>query len=165
VIIIVMGVSGSGKTTVGRLLAGELGWPFYEGDDYHPPANIQKMSHGMALTDDDRSGWLDMLSRLIRELEGEGRSAVVACSALKQEYRDVLAGRGITDVRFVYLKGTRDLIRKRVEERRGHYMKADLLESQFDILEEPARSVVVDISESPGLIVNRVKRALGLTNR
>lgn len=162
-IIVVMGVSGSGKTTVGRLLAEELGWPFYEGDDYHPPANIQKMTRGGTLTDEDRASWLDMLSQLIRELDGEGRSAVVACSALKQSYRDVLAGRWGTDVRFVYLKGTRDLIRKRMEERRGHYMKAGLLESQFDILEEPAQSVVADITASPEVIVNRVKRALGLT--
>lgn len=162
-IIVVMGVSGSGKTTVGRLLAEELGWPFYEGDDYHPPANIQKMTRGGTLTDEDRASWLDMLSQLIRELDGEGRSAVVACSALKQSYRDVLAGRWGTDVRFVYLKGTSYLIRKRLEERRGHYMKAGLLESQFDILEEPAQSVVADITASPEVIVNRVKRALGLT--
>jgi gluconokinase len=161
VIIIVMGVSGSGKTTIGRLLADELRWPFYEGDDFHPSANIQKMTHGMALTDEDRSGWLDALSQLIRQLGGEGRSAVIACSALKQAYRDALVGKN-TDVRCVYLKGSRDLIRERMERRHGHYMKADLLESQFDILEEPVQAVVVDITEPPGMIAHRVKRALKL---
>ncbi len=156
-----MGVSGSGKTTIGRLLAETLGWPFYDGDDFHPSANIQRMTQGMALTDEDRAGWLDALSQLVCALEREGRSAVVACSALKQAYRDALVGKS-TAVRFVYLKGRRGLIRERMEKRRGHYMKADLLESQFDILEEPVQSVAVDIAESPELIVRRVKQALGL---
>lgn len=161
-IIIVTGVSGSGKTTVGRLLAEELGWLFYEGDDFHPQNNIQKMTQGTALTDEDRIGWLAALSQLIHELDRKNRSAVVACSALKQAYRDVLAGKSAA-VRFVFLKGSRDLIRERMKKRHGHYMKADLLESQFAILEEPAQAVAVDIAEHPDLIVQRVKRALRLT--
>jgi gluconokinase len=157
----VMGVSGSGKTTIGRLLAEELGWPFYEGDDFHPAANIRKMTQGSALTDEDRAGWINALSQLIRELGREDRSAVIACSALKQAYRDALV-RKSRDVHFVYLKGSRDLIRERMERRHGHYMKADLLQSQFDILEEPVQAVVVDITEPPGMIAHRVKRALKL---
>jgi gluconokinase len=161
VTIIVMGVSGSGKTTIGRLLAETLGWPFYDGDDFHPAANIQRMTQGIALTDEDRAGWLDALSQLVCSLEREGRSAVVACSALKQAYRDALVGKS-TAVRFIYIKGRRGLIQERMEKRRGHYMKADLLESQFDILEEPVQSVAVDVAESPELIMHRVKQALGL---
>ena len=159
-IIIVMGVSGSGKSTVGRLLAEELAWAFYEGDDYHPLANILKMTHGIALSDEDRAAWLGSLARLVFELDRGGRSAVIACSALKQEYRDALSG-GSAAVRFVYLKGSRDIIRERMEMRHGHYMKAGLLESQFAILEEPHEAVIADISQPPELIISMVKRALG----
>jgi gluconokinase len=159
-IIVVMGVSGSGKSTVGRLLAEELAWAFYEGDDYHPPANIRKMALGIALSDADRAVWLGSLARLVSELDRGGRSAVIACSALKQAYRDALAGKSEA-VRFVYLKGNRDLIRERMEMRHGHFMKAGLLESQYVILEEPHEAVVADITQPPELIVRMVKRALG----
>jgi gluconokinase len=160
VIIVVMGVSGSGKSTVGRLLAEELAWAFYEGDNYHPLANIRKMTHGIALSDADRAAWLGSLARLVFELDRGGRSAVIACSALKQAYRDALTGKSAA-VRFVYLKGSRDIIRERLEMRHRHYMKAGLLESQFAILEEPQEAVVADISQPPELIVSMVKRALG----
>lgn len=159
-IIVVMGVSGSGKSTIGRLLAEELAWAFYEGDDYHPPANIRKMTQGIALSDADRTAWFDSLARLVLELDRGGRSAVIACSALKQAYRDALAGKS-ADVRYVYLKGSRDLIRERMETRHGHYMKAGLLESQFATLEEPHEAVVADIVQPPELIVRLVKRVLG----
>jgi gluconokinase len=161
VIIVVMGVSGSGKSTVGRLLSEELGWQFYEGDDYHPPDNVRKMTQGIALSDADRAVWLGSLARLVSEFVRDGRSAVIACSALKQAYRDALIGKS-TDVRFVYLKGNRDIIRERMDMRQGHYMKAGLLESQFAILEEPCEAVAADIAQPPELIVRMVKRALGL---
>jgi gluconokinase len=160
VIIVVMGVSGSGKSAVGRLLAEELAWEFYEGDDYHPPDNIRKMTDGIALGDADRAAWLGSLARLVSELGRGKRSAVIACSALKQAYRDALVGKS-ADVRFVYLKGNRDTIRERMEMRQGHYMKAGLLESQFAILEEPRGAIVADISQPPEWIVSIVKRALG----
>ena len=160
-IVILIGVSGVGKTAIGQLLAEDLGWQFYEGDDFHPQANIDKMRQGIPLTDADRAPWLAALNRLIRDLVREGQSAVVACSALKQAYRDRLL-RYTQDVRVVYLKGDYDLIRKRLQERPGHFMKANLLASQFDALEEPERVLAVDTAQEPETIVSLIKRELKL---
>lgn len=156
-----MGVAGSGKSTVGRILAHELGWPFYEGDDFHPRANIAKMRSAVALTDADREAWLAALARLIRKLDRSGRKAVVACSALKQAYRETLAGK-TGNVRFVYLRGSINLIRKRLLSRQEHYFKADLLKNQFDILEEPENAVVVDAAIPPPAIVEQIRLALSV---
>lgn len=160
-IIILMGVSGSGKTTIGRLLAQDLGWPFYDGDDFHPQANVDKMRQGIPLTDDDRDSWLTALRRQIDTLIDNRQSAVLACSALKQAYHDRL-GNGQPEVRFVYLKGNCDLIRQRLLARHGHFMPANLLKSQFDSLEEPEDVPAIDIAQAPEAIVGSIKRALGL---
>ena len=144
-IVVVMGVSGSGKTKIGRTLAASLGWPFYDADDLHPPANVAKMSAGIPLTDDDRWPWLD---RIVDELThaGAGGNAVLACSALRQVYRDRLARAG--DVRFVYLKGDLATIAARLVTRSHKYMPASLLPSQFATLEEPSDALVIDIRAS-----------------
>ena len=157
-IVVLMGVSGTGKTTVGRLLAHDLGWPFYEGDDYHSPANVEKMRHGIPLTDADRDGWLAALRTVI---DGVSGSAVLACSALKAAYRDRLAG-GRDDVRFVHLTGDPALLRQRLEQRRGHYMPASLLDSQLATLEPPAGAITVDVGGTPAAIVATIRRALGV---
>jgi gluconokinase len=146
--VIVMGVSGCGKSTVGQLLAGKMGCAFYDGDDFHPAANIAKMSQGIPLNDDDRAGWLAALADLIRQTLQNGGSGVLACSALKQKYRDVLCVDAV-QVKFVYLKGSYDLIKARMEARPGHYMKPGMLDSQFAALEEPADAVTVSIEHSP----------------
>ncbi|HEY4688526.1 MAG TPA: gluconokinase [Anaerolineae bacterium] len=160
-IIIVMGVSGSGKTTVGRLLAQRLGWPFYDGDDFHPAANIAKMRSGIPLTDEDRANWLTTLADLLRSLIADGRSAVLACSALRRAYRDQLRVAS-TAVQFVYLKGSYDLIVERMSSRSTHYMKPNMLASQFAALEEPrGDALTVDITLPPEEIVDQVVRALG----
>lgn len=160
-VVILMGVSGSGKTTVGRILARDLGWPFFEGDDFHPQANIDKMARGKALTDEDRRPWLAAIGRQIDALLARGEDAVMACSALKQAYRDRLkAGRAC--VRFVYLQGSLELIQERLKERRGHYMKAELLASQFQALEEPLGALTVDIRQAPEVIARAIVRALDL---
>ena len=160
-IILLMGVSGSGKTTIGRLLAQDLGWPFYDGDDFHPQANIDKMRQGIPLTDDDRDSWLAALRHQIDTLIDNRQSAVLACSALKQAYRDRL-GSDRSEVRFIYLKGDYALIRQRLQERQGHFMKADLLVSQFATLEEPKGVPAINIAQEPEAIVGSIKRALGL---
>ena len=160
-VIVVMGVSGSGKTTIGRRLAEELGWPFYDGDDFHPPANIEKMANGSALTDADRAGWLAALGQLIRKLDRQERSGVIACSALKHVYRETLQG-NTTDIQFIYLKGSYDLILKRLQARQGHYMKPDLLKSQFETMEEPQQALVVDAAQPPEMILQQIRQALGL---
>jgi gluconokinase len=160
-VVILMGVSGAGKTTIGQLLAADLGWPFYEGDDFHPPANVEKMGHGIALTDEDRGPWLTALRHLIDTLIEENRSAVIACSALKQAYRERL----LSDekrVRFVYLKGDYSLIHERLRQRHGHFMKADLLTSQFETLEEPAGVLTIEVAREPEVIISLIKRELGL---
>jgi len=161
-IVILMGVSGSGKSLIGKQLAAALNWSFYEGDDYHSQHNIEKMSQGNALTDADRAPWLDALNKLIGELLTQGEAAVLSCSALKRAYRERLVA-GHDDVRMVYLRGSYALIRKRLEARQGHYMKTDLLASQFRTLEEPKPSegvLAVDVSQTPQIIVEKIKREL-----
>jgi gluconokinase len=160
-ILILMGVAGSGKTTIGQLLAQELRWPFYDGDDFHPPANIDKMSRGVALTDDDRVAWLASLRQLIERLLGEHQSAILACSALKQSYRHDLKGED-DEVQFVYLKGDRDLMRRRLEQRSGHFMKVNLLASQFETLEEPEGVLTVDSACTPQAIRAAIRGGFSL---
>lgn len=157
--LILMGVSGSGKTTVGRELAKGLGWLFIEGDDFHPEANVEKMRLGIALTDDDRVPWLRALRERVSKLVSHRESAVITCSALKQAYRDFLS-KGIHDIHWVYLKVDPNDIRVRLEGRLGHFMPASLLSSQFEILEEPADALEVDGSESVEDNVGRIIDAL-----
>jgi carbohydrate kinase (thermoresistant glucokinase family) len=141
-----MGVSGCGKTTIGKLLAERLGWVFIEGDDYHSQANIQKMSGGIPLNDVDRWPWLEQLNELMKAYTRQDISFILSCSALKQSYRDLLKS-GVENVRFVYLKGSFDLILDRMRNRQ-HYMKTGMLKSQFDTLEEPSTALVIPIDAS-----------------
>ena len=136
-IAVIMGVSGSGKTTIGRALARRLGWRFQEGDALHPPENIAKMKAGHPLDDQDRAPWLAAIAARIDEWRGRGECGVVTCSALKRRYRDIIIGNR-PDVRLVYLEGSRELIGKRMAVRHGHFMPASLLDSQFAALEPPA---------------------------
>jgi gluconokinase len=161
VIVVLMGVAGSGKTTVGRLLSDQLAWTFVEGDDFHPPANVETMRRGEPLTDADRVPWLRALRRRIDELAAAGRSAVVACSALKQAYRDVLAS-GRSEVRFVWLTAPPGVIRDRLEHRTGHYMPPVLLESQLETLERPAGVPVIDVTPPPEQVAAAIRQRLGL---
>jgi len=150
-----MGVAGSGKTVVGTELARELGVDFVDGDDYHPPENVKKMAAGVPLDDTDRAGWLRALASRIREAHDSGEGLVVACSALKRKYRDVLRAAG-PDVRFVFLNGPKSLIAERLESRRGHYMPASMLESQLATLEPPEADenvIAADIIRTPSEIV------------
>jgi carbohydrate kinase (thermoresistant glucokinase family) len=155
-IVIVMGVSGSGKTTIATRLAARLGCPFQEGDALHPPANVEKMRGGTPLTDADRWPWLAKIAALIDAWRARGESAVLTCSALKRAYRDVIIG-ARRDVRLVYLKGTKELIAARVAARHHDYMPASLLDSQFATLEEPTpdeRPITVDIDGTPETAVD-----------
>jgi len=157
--VVVMGVSGSGKSTIGRLLAERFGCPFFDADDYHPAANVAKMAAGIPLDDADRAGWLAALAALIAAGLARGESGVIACSALKRQYRDVL-NVDSRHVRFVYLRGEFATIWARLQSREGHFMKAPLLQSQFDALEEPEGAVVVDTSLEPGQIIDRIVEQL-----
>jgi gluconokinase len=164
--LVVMGVSGSGKTTVAEMLAKKLGWPFMEGDRLHPPANVEKMRKGTPLTDADRWPWLDRIGEELRSWGVEGKSGVLTCSALKRAYRDrIRAARA--DVRFIYIKGSEALIAARVAARHHEYMPASLLRSQFDTLEEPTPDepgiVTVDGGGSASAEVAAVLVALGLS--
>jgi len=159
-VIVLMGVSGSGKTTVGVPLAQALGGEFAEGDDYHPPANVAKMRQGIPLDDADRRPWLETLSAEIGNWLAADRTVVLACSALKRSYRAILRG-GRPEVRFVHLQGDGSLIRGRLAGRRGHYMPTTLLDSQLAALEEPQGAIVVAIDRPPAEIVASILTALG----
>ena len=152
-----MGVSGSGKSTIGKLLSQEFNIPFYDGDDFHPKENIEKMSRGQPLNDKDRQGWLEALNDLaLKELKKS--NCIIVCSALKQKYREILIQNIETQSEWIYLSGSFDLISKRLNSRENHFMPSDLLKSQFDILEEPRDALRVDISLSPNEIIKTIKR-------
>ena len=159
-IVILMGVVGSGKTTVGRLLAAELGWEFADADDFHPPANVEKIRRGISLNDEDRDPWLDCLRDAIIGWSAERRNAVLACSALKQSYR--LRLQTAPDMQFVYLKGSAELIASRLRARHGHFANESILTGQFADLEEPGQALTVDIAYSPEEIVLQIRKALRL---
>lgn len=156
-VVVLTGVAGSGKSTVGRELARQLVVPFYEGDDHHPPENVRKMRAGMPLDESDRGPWLDSLRRLIDDLSAEGRDAVIAASLLKKAHRARLARPG---VRFVFLTGEPALIRERLVKRAGHFFDPALLDSQFAALEEPDDALVVDVAESPQEIASTIRAGL-----
>jgi gluconokinase len=159
---VVMGVSGSGKTTVAMLLAAALGWQFIEGDDLHPPENVEKMHGGTPLTDEDRWPWLRRIAEVIDEWRAKGQSGVLTCSALKHAYRDIIIG-DRPDVRLVYLEGSRELIGRRMAARHEHFMPVALLDSQFATLEEPTAAehpVVVSVGGRPDEIVAELIREL-----
>lgn len=163
-VIIVMGVSGSGKTTIATLLAQRLCWKFEDADRFHPPSNIDKMHRGIPLTDEDRWPWLNAIAAWIDKACHSGKYGVIACSALKRCYRDVLIG-DRANVRLVYLKGSEVLIASRIAARHAHFMPRSLLHSQFEVLEEPTvdeNPVVVSIEPEPGEIVARIVSALGV---
>lgn len=154
-IFLLMGVSGSGKTTVGRLLADRLAVRFVDGDDLHPEANVRKMASGTPLTDDDRAPWIDAVRARIARAISTGDGLVVACSALKESYRRLLVKEG-EPVRLVHLSGPRDLIAARLRDRSGHFMPPGLLESQFRDLDAPADALVLDIRLDPADLVDRI---------
>ena len=159
---VITGVSSSGKTTIAKALAGELGWHFQDGDDLHPRENVEKMKSGSSLTDADRWPWLERIAARIDGWRAAGEAGVVTCSALKRAYRDIIVGNR-SDVALVYLKGTRDLIHARMAARKGHFMPLGLLDNQFTVLQEPTadeRPIVVDIAASPDDIVGEIVRQL-----
>lgn len=157
-VVVMMGVSGSGKTTIAEGVARREAWPLLEGDKFHPPANIEKMSHGIPLTDEDRWPWLRAIAAAIDDWRKNGQSGVVACSALKRAYRAILIG-DRNDVVLVYLQGSKDLIGQRMASRKGHFMPPALLDSQFATLEEPQQDehpIVVSVAGTPEEIVDEV---------
>jgi gluconokinase len=159
-IVIVMGVTGAGKTTVGRLLAEQLGWEFADADDFHPPPNVEKMRRGIALTDRDRVPWLEHLREEILNWIAARRDVMLACSALKRSYRRILdAG---PEVRFVYLKGSPALVADRLRSRQGHFAGEQILAGQFADLEEPEAAFTVEIAATPEQIVNAIREKLGM---
>lgn len=158
--VVVMGVAGCGKTEVGRRLAERLGFVFRDGDDYHPPANVAKMSAGQPLDDHDRRPWLERLARLIDDALAGGPPIVLACSALKQHYRDLL-GVDRPGVRLVHLTGSFELIRQRLADRTDHFFSAELLRSQFAALEPPRQAVQIDVTAPPDDLADRIVAGLG----
>ena len=162
-IVVLMGVTGVGKSTMGKLLAARCGMVFYDADDHHPSANVEKMRSGIPLQDNDRWPWLDQLNQLLQQAQTQQRSVVLACSALKSSYRERLRI-GCDDVRFVLLKGDAQLIRQRLAERKGHYMNPALLDSQLATLEVTSDCLLMDISNTPDALVERIVAALTLTS-
>jgi gluconokinase len=155
-----MGTAGSGKTTVGELLAGQLGWEFADGDNFHSPASIEKMTRGVPLDDQDRIPWLDAIREAMEQWNAQRRNVVLACSALKKSYRERL--QISSAARLVYLKGTYDLLRERLHARKGHYATEQILTSQFADLEEPAGAIAIDVARSPEEIVAELRKQLAL---
>jgi gluconokinase len=163
-IVIVMGVAGAGKTTVGSRLAASLACEFIDADDYHPPASVQKMRAGQPLGDDDRWPWLARLNGVLQERARRGAGVVLACSALKASYREALA-RGLADARLVYLRGSKAVIGPRLAGRGEHFMNPALLDSQFAALEEPRDAIVVDVDETPEALVADIRAGLAAAPR
>lgn len=162
-IIFIMGVSGSGKTTIGEKLAAKMGLPFFDGDDFHTPSNKEKMNRGIPLTDDDRKDWLIQMNNAAKD-QAKLAGAVIACSALKEKYRTILSS-GITiPLYWVFLQGSFELIKKRMEDRKDHFMPAGLLSSQFDALEIPDNCITIDISNSPDKIVDMIISQVDIKN-
>ena len=159
-IILIMGVSGSGKTTIGQQLAEVLHWQFQDADQFHPAANIEKMRSGIPLSDADRLPWLLAMQQAIAAWSETHTNTILACSALKAEYRQMLCQS--SQVKQIYLKGSFALIQQRLQQRQGHYMKADLLQSQFETLEEPQEALWVDIDQAPEAIVTQIRKALNV---
>ena len=159
-IVIVMGVVGAGKTTIGQLLAEQLSWTFVDADQYHPPANVEKIRRGIGLSDQDRVPWLQSLREAIVDWIAAERNVVLACSALKRSYRQQLAAG--PEVKFVYLKGSAPLIAERLRSRQGHFASEQILASQFSDLEEPKQALTIEISPTPERIVAEIRNGLGL---
>lgn len=165
-VLVVMGVSSSGKSTVGALLAGRLHWEYADADWFHPEANVDKMHAGIPLTDEDRWPWLKAVAEWIDLARAHNTHAVVACSALKRRYREVLIGNR-SDVRLIYLKGSEQLIARRMAARHGHFMPSSLLHSQFEALEEPTADehpIIVSIEPRPNEVVARILAELGMSD-
>jgi len=163
-VLILMGPMGCGKTLIGKMLAEKLEWPFYDGDDFHPATNVEKMRAGVALNDEDRKIWLETLRAHIQRWLQDGQNTLLACSALKQAYRDRL-GVNQSAVRTVYLKGSYELLRERIEGRQHPYMNKNLLKSQLDTLEEPKDGLVVEISPAPEIIAKTILENLRGSSR
>jgi|SRR5690242_5660012 len=164
-IVVLMGPAGSGKTTVGQLLAAKLSWEFVDADDFHSPTNINKMSHGIPLTDEDPIPWLRSIHEKMLQWQPQGRNVVLACSVLKRSYRELLGvSSDAKDVKLVYLKGTYELLLERMHSRQDHYMKEQMLASQFADLEEPAdaETLTIDVSKSPEEMVSEIRKRLDL---
>lgn len=158
---VIMGVSGTGKSTVGKLLAERTGWDFYDADDFHSPANIDKLKRGIALSDRDRLPWLQKLQQLIAKQQKSDRPGILACSALKSQYRQILSEDNLA-VTFIYLRGDYESVQTRIQQRQGHFMSPDLLHSQFALLEEPEEALIFDITETPEEIVAKILNSLSI---
>lgn len=165
-VVVIFGVAGAGKTTIGEALARELDWKFCDADDFHPPANVQKMRNGVPLTDEDRQSWLEKLREEIKKSLAANEDMVLACSALKKKYRGRL--KVSDEVKFVFLRGDREQIAEQLRQRRGHFMNPDLLESQFADLEEPLpseKAIVVELGQKPSELVEEIKTSLRKRSR
>jgi gluconokinase len=160
VIVIVMGPAGVGKTTIGELLASQMSWEFADADNFHPPANIEKMAHGIPLGDADRLPWLNALRDAEQKWDAQHQNVVLACSALKRSYREILQIN--SSVKLVYLKASYELLRQRLHARKGHYATEAILDGQFADLEEPGDAITIDAAEPPKQIVAEIRRQLGL---